>query len=99
LIDDTPSSSPNKYGFIEHRHDQAIFSLLCIKYKVLTVSAYEYWYPKKGSLQIIAPDWAALKEFPIHAKRDKGINSFFELVRLKVHKVCRILLSISKLFQ
>ena len=71
LIDDTPSSSPNMPGFIEHRHDQAIFSLLCIKHKVLTISAYEYWYPKRGKSQVMKPDWTALKEFPIHAKRDK----------------------------
>ena len=28
LLDDTPSKSPNLKGFQEHRHDQAIFSLL-----------------------------------------------------------------------
>ena len=28
LIDDTPSKSPNFKEFIEHRHDQSIFSLL-----------------------------------------------------------------------
>lgn len=28
LVDDTPSRSPNLEGFIEHRHDQSVFSLL-----------------------------------------------------------------------
>lgn len=29
LVDDGPSSSPNLPGFIENRHDQSVFSLLC----------------------------------------------------------------------
>ena len=33
-IDDTPSITPNLSGFIEHRHDQSIFSLLIKKYDV-----------------------------------------------------------------
>lgn len=31
LIDDTPSSSPEAQDFVEHRHDQSIFSLLLYK--------------------------------------------------------------------
>lgn len=34
IIDDSPSISPNLEGFIEHRHDQAIFSLLTKKYNL-----------------------------------------------------------------
>ncbi len=33
LITDLPSNSDNYPEFIEHRHDQSIFSLLCKKYK------------------------------------------------------------------
>ena len=33
-IDDSPSNEPNCDLFIEHRHDQSIFSLLCHKYGV-----------------------------------------------------------------
>ena len=33
-IDDTPSITPNVSGFIEHRHDQSIFSLLIKKYDI-----------------------------------------------------------------
>jgi hypothetical protein len=33
-IDDTPSLIPNVSGFIEHRHDQSIFSLLLQKHKI-----------------------------------------------------------------
>lgn len=68
LLDDSASKSPNLEGFIEHRHDQAIFSILSKIYKVETISSYEYFYPKKNSKRA---DWRALKNYPIHAKRDK----------------------------
>jgi len=29
LVDDSPSVLPNADGFIENRHDQSVFSLLC----------------------------------------------------------------------
>lgn len=73
LLDDTPSVSANLAGFIEHRHDQAIWTLVCLKYRVKTLSAYEYWYPMKNAKKL-KPDWLALKEFPIHAKRDKDFG-------------------------
>ncbi|SDY32242.1 hypothetical protein SAMN05421644_14910 [Allochromatium warmingii] len=85
LVDDTPSVSPNLLGFIEHRHDQAIWTLLCIKHCVKTLSAYEYWYPKSNTEKLI-PDWDALQNFPIHAKRDKDFgylrNTVIKLNRL-----------------
>ena len=34
IIDDSPSISTNMEGFIDHRHDQAIFSLLTKKYNI-----------------------------------------------------------------
>ena len=36
LIDDSPSKASNYPGFIEHRHDQSIFSLLSKKYNIET---------------------------------------------------------------
>lgn len=69
LLDDTPSKSPNEPGFVEHRHDQAIFSLLCKKRGVETLSSYEYWYPKPDAQ---TPDWDVLSKYPVHAKRDRG---------------------------
>lgn len=71
LIDDGPSASPNIQGFREHRHDQAIFSLLCKKHTVTLLSAYEYWYPSENKSQ---PDWQALKNYPVHARRDKDFE-------------------------
>lgn len=73
LADDSPSAAPNLPGFIEHRHDQAIFSIICKTSKASTVSCYEYWYPKVNKLK---PDWDALKYFPIHARRDKDLGFF-----------------------
>jgi hypothetical protein len=91
LIDDTPSVASNLNGFVEHRHDQAIFTLLCVKHNVETLSAYEYWYPKRTNSNHFKPDWKALEEYPIHARRDKdfgvfnNVNNFivFWLVRIK----------------
>ncbi len=73
LLDDTPSVSANLAGFIEHRHDQAIWTLLCLKHHIKTLSAYEYWYPMKNAKKF-KPDWLALKDFPIHVKRDKDLG-------------------------
>ena len=39
LADDTPSSIPNSEGFIEHRHDQAIWSILT---KIHNIKAFPY---------------------------------------------------------
>lgn len=83
FIDDTPSKSSNLVGFTEHRHDQSIFSLLCKLNDVDTVSAYEYWYPSRASMK---PDWEALKNFPIHAKRDKDFG-FKHKVQSRVKKL------------
>jgi hypothetical protein len=82
LLDDTPSVSANLVGFIEHRHDQAIWTLLCLKHRITTLSAYEYWYPMKNDKKL-RPDWLALSDFPIHAKRDKD----FGMLRNKLNSV------------
>lgn len=41
LIDDSPSIIPNKKGFVEHRHDQSIFSLLTKKYNLYSSTPLE----------------------------------------------------------
>ena len=71
LLNDSKSISPNLEGFVEHRHDQAIFSIICKLNNVETISSYEYWYP---SLKEGEADWDILKDFPIHAKRDKSFS-------------------------
>ncbi len=66
LIDDTPSKIINHKDFIENRHDQSVFSILCKKNNLESLSAYEC-------------DWAILNHkitwnhnmnSPILAKRD-----------------------------
>lgn len=71
LLDDSPSLIKNRPEFIEHRHDQSVFSVLCKIYSVKTESGFEYWYPYK---YLNYPNWHKLKNFPIHARRDRGLN-------------------------
>ncbi|BEI36578.1 hypothetical protein PHIN7_03020 [Polynucleobacter sp. HIN7] len=72
LVDDSVSISPNLNGFIEHRHDQSIFSILCKLSDIETISAYEYWYPSRSDLT--KPDWSVLKNYPIWAMRKKDFG-------------------------
>ena len=73
LIDNSPSVSPNIEGFIEHRWDQSIFSILGKLHGITTLSCCECWYPGRDDCWKL--DWEALKDFPIHSKRDRGIPS------------------------
>jgi len=41
-LDDSKSIKPNLNGFIEHRHDQSIFSLLTKKYNIYSKNTIEY---------------------------------------------------------
>jgi hypothetical protein len=66
LMDDTPSRSENLPGFIEHRHDQSAFSVLCKLGGVPTLSAVECQYPAADGRD----DWGALESFPVHARHD-----------------------------
>lgn len=94
LLDDTPSKSSNFDGFIEHRHDQPMFSVLCKLYNVKLFSAYEYWYPKRSN--VTAADWSILKEMPIHARRDKDIglvNRMYMISRRVLRRLIRALSS------
>ncbi len=85
LLSDSKSISPNLVDFIEHRHDQAIFSIICKLNNVETLSSYEYWCP---SLKEGEADWDILKDFPIHAKRDKSfsLKSFIIIYLNKILK-------------
>ena len=77
LLDDTISKRENLQGFIENRHDQAAFSILCKMNKISTVSAYEYWYPSKNSIDLC--DWSELNSFPFWARRDLVFKDPFSL--------------------
>ena len=49
LIDDSNSKLDNSSGFIENRHDQSVFSLLCKKYNIKSLSAYECEWGEKNN--------------------------------------------------
>lgn len=77
FLDDSPSRSPNLPEFREHRHDQALFTLLCKEQGIRTLSCCEY-----GIYANLAPEqyrgdraWSRLSfddmdDFPVHALRD-----------------------------
>ena len=96
LISDIPSVSPNLSGFIENRHDQSIWTLLCLKHQIKIISAYELWYPKKNSKKL-RPDWNALRKFPIHVKRDKNLGIVNYLIRRFNKKIFQLKNILSKI--
>lgn len=62
LVDDSPSVAPNAPDFMDHRHDQSIFSGLMKKSGAVTIPNETYW----------APDWAVRgAEYPIWAPRNR----------------------------
>ena len=81
LVDDSVSKIENLNGFIENRHDQSIFSILCKKKGIKSLSAYECeWGEKNG-----ARTWEHNQDNPILAKRDKRYN-FFKRFIIKIFR-------------
>jgi hypothetical protein len=72
LIDDSPSRSENFSGFIQHRRDQSILSILAKLHDVPTVSVFECWYPSLGNCW--EPDFDYIRDYPIWMKRDRQIK-------------------------
>lgn len=71
LADDSPSRSKDLPGFKANRHDQAIFSLLCLTRRgFATVCLSEIEWQK---------DWELLSDTPIHARRDIKHNWRYRL--------------------
>ena len=70
LINDSRSSLKNYDGFIENRHDQSVFSLLCKKYSIKSLSAYECEWGEKFNKRT----WEHNLNNPILAKRDLKYN-------------------------
>ncbi len=63
LITDTPSVSPNRVGFIDHRHDQSVFSVMMkAEYTNKAIVTEETW-PADGK------DWKTINHVPILATR------------------------------
>ena len=72
LIDDNNSNEKNHENFIEHRHDQSIFSLICKKENVYCLSASECEWAEFENKRV----WFHLDNYPILAKRDKKLIFF-----------------------
>ena len=77
LIDDSQSPIKNFKGFVNHRHDQSIYSILCKKEKVEELANTEYFNT----------DWASPEmEFqPILAKRDKQLP-FTDKLKMDIYR-------------
>ena len=60
LIDDSPSTIPNDPEFVDHRHDQSLFSILRKKYGTILIPD-ETWYPDFRDPKVL--------NFPILATR------------------------------
>lgn len=73
LIDDSPSKSPNLEGFIGHRHDQSIFSIICKLNNVENISFYETMTPIRFNpvSRKVAVSFDNLERFPIWHMGDK----------------------------
>ncbi len=66
LVNDSESKINNLNGFIENRHDQSIYSLLCKKYNVTSLSAYDFDWAIKQNKRC----WEQTSESPFVAYRD-----------------------------
>jgi len=80
LIDDTPSHIKNFPGFIEHRHDQSVFSLLCKLSFIESFSAYECDWGEKDNKRT----WDHIIDYPIIAKRDLQYNIFRRFINRQI---------------
>ncbi len=70
LVDDTPSKIKNLTGFLENRHDQSVFSILCKKNHIKPFSAYEFDWAEENNHRT----WAHNFDYPFLAKRDLEYN-------------------------
>lgn len=73
MIDDRPSIAPNMDGFIEHRHDQSIYSILGKLLPISITSVFEFWVPRHNDC--LSPDWEKVKDFPIQIRRDREVKT------------------------
>ena len=84
----TPRSKQGYYhkNFIEHRHDQSVFSLLCKLNNIFSLSVYENF---EWSLDNKGRNWDHLFESPIQARRDLKYLSFYAFKK-KIKKLFQI---------
>lgn len=85
LIDDTPSTINNFKNFIENRHDQSAFSVLCKINFVKSLSAYEYDWAEKNNMKT----WEHINDFPFFAKRDLQYSILKRFINRQIKNIKR----------
>ena len=80
LIDDSNSKVKNFKGFIENRHDQSVFSLLCKTRNLKSLSAFECEWGEKNNQRT----WEHNFDNPILAKRDLKYGIFKRFVNRQI---------------
>ena len=86
LISDQVSKIKNHKDFIENRHDQSVFSILCKKKQIKSLSAYECdWALNKNKRT-----WGHNKNSPILAKRDLRYNILIRFINRQKKNFKRI---------
>ena len=88
LIDDTPSKIKNFTNFVENRHDQSVFSILCKINCIESLSAYEFDWIEKNNKRT----WEHIQNFPFFAKRDLEYNFFKRFINRQIKNFNRRLL-------
>jgi len=96
LIDDTQSIIENLKGFIENRHDQSVFSLLCKKYDIKSLPAYDEceWGEKNQKRT-----WEHNMNNPILAKRDLKYGIFKRFLRRQKKNFNRLVVKFQNNFR
>jgi hypothetical protein len=85
LVDDSPSAAPNLPGFLENRADQSVFSVMA-KLSNISLLSHSENFPELEK-RPGKRDWHSLKQYPIHAKRDK--NSLTSKLKSKFTRLLR----------
>ena len=93
LADDSKSKLNNLKGFLENRHDQSIFSLICKKYGVKTLSAFEIDWAYLGKKRT----WEHNKNCPILLKRDLKYNLLKRFLNRQKKTYKRIIKKVSSI--
>ena len=92
LITDSTSIKKNFNGFIENRHDQSVFSLLCKKNQIKQISAYECDWAYLNNHRT----WSHLEDKPIIAKRDLHYGIFRRFINRKKKSLKKFRLKLIK---
>ena len=86
LVDDTSSQIKNHPDFIENRHDQSVFSLLCKTNYLKSFSAYEFDWAIKDDQRT----WDHNLDYPFLAKRDLKYNLLRRFINRQIKNYKRL---------